>query len=163
MWRVGTACAKRDFQVTSREAPSNERPIPGHTESRRVNITTSHREKESEMTQELDTTNFLAQSVSPISGTINCRTAAPAIGADAGSSIFIALTNTNPSGSVRYAIYNQLTGQAVDQGTLGKGNSKSVIIPAGNTPQVVRIQNQSSCDTNNITPVLSYAAVVQGG
>lgn len=104
---------------------------------------------------------FFATSSSPISGTVNCSTAAPAIGADAGSSIFIALTNTNPSGDVTYAVYNNQTGDRIAYGTLPKGNSNSVIIPAQNTPQIVRIQNQSPCDLNNITPVLSYSAVTQ--
>jgi hypothetical protein len=105
--------------------------------------------------------DFLQMSTSVIQGTIPCMTAAPAIASDAGSSIIISLTNINSSSNVYYAVYNNLTGGVVATGSLPKGNSRSVNIPASNTGNVVRIQNQSPCDINNITPTLSYAAVVQ--
>lgn len=100
---------------------------------------------------------------STISGSINCSSAAPAIASDAGSSIFISLTNPNYEGSIKYAIYSQATGHVESKGSLSKGNSKSVIIPASNTPHILRIQNQSECDPNHITPTLSFVAAVQQG
>ncbi|MGI2932274.1 hypothetical protein [Vibrio fluvialis] len=98
---------------------------------------------------------------SVVQGTIPCHSAAPTIGADAGSSIYIALSNTNRDHSVSYAIYNNLTGKKVESGSLSQGNSKSVIIPASDEPQIIRIQNQSTCQLNKITPKLTYSAVVQ--
>ncbi|MGY5728536.1 hypothetical protein [Vibrio chemaguriensis] len=109
----------------------------------------------------------LNEGIMPISensvtqGTIPCHSAAPTIGADAGSSIYIALSNTNRDYSVDYAVYNNLTGTKISGGTISQGNSKSVVVPASDEPQIIRLQNQSSCGLNKITPKLSYSAVVQ--
>ncbi|MBN2068079.1 MAG: hypothetical protein JW739_00415 [Opitutales bacterium] len=104
---------------------------------------------------------FYSQVDSSVSGEIKCSTAAPAFGCDAGQAIFIALTNPNIDRSVSYAVYDQVTSHCIDSGSIGKGGSKSVIVPAADTPHVIRIQNQSSCDLNKITPKLSFYAAIQ--
>ena len=105
--------------------------------------------------------DYLAiSSRSVVQGTIDCSSAAPAIATDPRQALFISLTNTSKQ-SVQYAIYNDSTGTLVSSGTLTGGNSKSVIVPAQDTPNIVRIQNQSPCDASGVTPSFTYAASVQ--
>ena len=113
------------------------------------------------MSTETLSKDFLAVSAqSVVSGSINCQSAAPPIGTDPRTALFIALTNMSYS-SVKYAIYNNLTGDLIDSGTLSKGNSKSVIVPAQDNPNIVRIQNQSPCETGGVAPQLNYSASTQ--
>ncbi|MCG7503187.1 hypothetical protein MHM83_15065 [Tenacibaculum sp. Mcav3-52] len=113
------------------------------------------------MSNQVLTTDFLEiKSSSVISGNINCSSAAPAIASDPRSAIFIALTNPSYD-SIKYAIYNNQTGHVIASGSLSKGNSRSVIVPAQDVPNIVRIQNQSPCDTSGITPILSFSASIQ--
>jgi hypothetical protein len=105
--------------------------------------------------------DYLAiSSNSVVQGTVTCSSAAPAIATDPRQALFIALTNPSKQ-SVQYAIYNDSTGTVVSSGTLSPGNSKSVIIPAQDVPNIVRIQNQSPCDASGVTPSFTYAASVQ--
>ncbi len=105
--------------------------------------------------------DFLPMSSSAvITGTINCSSAAPAIATDPRTAVYISLTNLSYD-SVKYAIYDQMTGHVVSSGSLSKGNSKSVIIPASDNPNIIRIQNQSPCDSSGITPSFTYAASTQ--
>ncbi|WP_340065744.1 hypothetical protein [Ascidiimonas aurantiaca] len=95
-----------------------------------------------------------------VSGVINCQSAAPPIGTDPRTALFIALTNMSYN-SVTYAIYNNLTGDMISSDTLSKGNSKSVIVPTQDNPNIVRIQNQSPCETGGVAPQLNYSASTQ--
>lgn len=97
---------------------------------------------------------------SVVQGTVFCKSAAPAIATDPRQALFISLTNPSKQ-SVKFAIYNDSTGTRVDSGTLSGGNSKSVIIPAQDVPNIVRIQNQSNCDASGVTPSFTYAASTQ--
>jgi hypothetical protein len=96
-----------------------------------------------------------------VAGTVACSSAAPAIASDPRTAIFIALANPSNTQSVSYAVYHFQTGKVVDKGTLPPGDSKSVIIPALDNPQIIRIQNQSNCDVSRITPTFTYAASIQ--
>lgn len=105
--------------------------------------------------------DFLPMSNSSvISGTINCSSAAPAIATDPRTAVYISLTNMSYD-SIKYAIYDQMTGHLVSSGSLSQGNSKSIIVPASDNPNIIRIQNQTACDTSGITPSLTYAVSTQ--
>lgn len=115
------------------------------------------------MNTKLEHKEFLSISnASVISGTIPCSSAAPPITTDPRTALFIGLTNPSNTQSVKYAIYNNLTGHVVSSGTIPKGNSKSVVVNAQDIPNVIRIQNQSSCNIGGITPILTYSAAIQG-
>ncbi|MEL7002348.1 MAG: hypothetical protein AAFN93_06385 [Bacteroidota bacterium] len=104
--------------------------------------------------------DFLPMASQPVSGTINCSSAAPAVATDPRTAVYISLTNMSYE-SVDYAIYDQMTGRLVTDGALSKGNSRSVVIPASDNPNVIRIQNQTPCDSSGITPSLTYALATQ--
>lgn len=99
-------------------------------------------------------------SAAVVTGTINCSSAAPAIATDPRTALYISITNLSYD-KVNYAVYDQMTGHLVTSGTLSKGNSRSIVIPASDNPNIVRIQNQTSCDSSGITPSFTYAASTQ--
>ena len=104
-----------------------------------------------------------AHAVSVVADVLNCDTERTLPPIPAGNAWFMSLANPNASGSVRYAIFDQRTSNVVDSGVLYKGDVTSKIIPAGNAPLIIRLQNNSGCDSNNITPRLDYAGIEQEG